>query len=416
MKEILVINQPIHNRGDESAHRCLIKALNEAFPTAKIRVLFDFGRNKSIENIRVKNANTEYVIIYDEPRVSTDYNYKDRFIKKIYRDAARYSVRYNHYTLSLLLPINHIFIKYVKQADLIINAPGGIDLGGFMNWNDLYRLNICRRYNKDIAYYSRSIGPFYKNKEVEREFANKCVELLKSVKFLSLRDNKSFKIAEENNIPYERSVDTAFLSVPNATMPNELYSFVNNPYIVMVPNQLTWHYKYKKINQKQIDDIYVNICDLLLRKYPNHHLVMIPQLYDCGKKGDYAYLCYLSEKFKKSKIKIIPDNYSSDIQQLLIRGASLVVGARYHTIIWAINNSRPFVSLSYEHKMSGILQELKCSQHSFNLERCVLENDSTSAYLTELDKLLSIAIAHPEAQEMALSKAKEGFNTFLNSL
>lgn len=416
MKNILVINQPIHNRGDESAHRCLITALSKAFPKAKIRVLFDFGRSKSIDNIRVPDPRTEYIIIHDEPRISADYNYYDRFIKKLYRNIARYVVRHNHYTLSLLLPINRQFAQYIKQADLVINTPGGIDLGGFMNWNDLYRLNLCRRYNKSIIYYSRSIGPFYKDSKIKYEFANKCIELLKNVFFLSLRDNKSFEIADENNISYERSVDTAFLSIPKPLMPKELHSLVNTPYIVIVPNQLTWHYKYKAIKQKQIDDIYINISNLLLKCYPNHHLIMLPQLYDFGRNGDYTYFCSLASKLGRKRIDIISDTYSSDIQQLIIQGASLVVGARYHTIIWAINNSRPFISLSYEHKMTGILQELNCLQHSFDLERCILENQPIDLYLPELTRLISTAIAHPEAQKIAFQKARKSFDKFLHSL
>ncbi|MFV0586050.1 polysaccharide pyruvyl transferase family protein [Bacteroides reticulotermitis] len=416
MKEILVINQPIHNRGDESAHRCLIKALNEAFPMAKIRVLFDFARSRSIETIRVQHPNIEYVIIYDEPRLAIDYNYFDRFVKKLYRDIARYSVYYNHYGVSLFLPINRKFAEYVKQADLVINAPGGIDLGGFMNWNDLYRLNICQIYCKKIAYYSRSIGPFYRDDKIKRKFTDKCIDFFKSVTFLSLRDEKSFNIADENNISYERSVDTAFLSIPDPIMPKELDSFVDIPYIVMVPNQLIWHYKYKNIAPQQIDDIYVNICNLLFKQFPDHNLVMIPQLYDSGRNGDYDYFYSLATRLRKERIKIVSDIYSSDIQQKIIRGASLVVGARYHTIIWAINNSRPFISLSYEHKMTGILQELLCLQHSFDLERCLFEKHSEDIYMSKIEELISLAQAHPEAQQMAYSKAQKGFDKFTKSV
>ena len=35
-----------------------------------------------------------------------------------------------------------------------------------------------------------------------------------------------------------------------------------------------------------------------------------------------------------------------------------MVGARYHSVVFAINNNIPFVAFNYEHKIAGLLETL----------------------------------------------------------
>ena len=37
---ILIVNQPLNNRGDESAHKGLVRRLSKQYPKAEINVLF----------------------------------------------------------------------------------------------------------------------------------------------------------------------------------------------------------------------------------------------------------------------------------------------------------------------------------------------------------------------------------------
>ena len=60
-------------------------------------------------------------------------------------------------------------------------------------------------------------------------------------------------------------------------------------------------------------------------------------------------------------------NLTSNFQQTLISNAKLVIGARYHSIVFAINNEVPFISLSYEHKMNGLLEILDAEKRSVDI-------------------------------------------------
>ena len=44
--------------------------------------------------------------------------------------------------------------------------------------------------------------------------------------------------------------------------------------------------------------------------------------------------------------------------QAVIAGSKCVVGARYHSIVFAINNDVPFVTLNYENRILGMLEAL----------------------------------------------------------
>ena len=49
----LLINQPMFNRGDESAHKALVYALLQHFPECTIEVLFTDRPQEAVEECRV---------------------------------------------------------------------------------------------------------------------------------------------------------------------------------------------------------------------------------------------------------------------------------------------------------------------------------------------------------------------------
>ena len=57
--KILLINQPLNNRGDEAAHKGFVRSICKKMPTAQIKVLFVGANQKSIDQIKVHNTNVE---------------------------------------------------------------------------------------------------------------------------------------------------------------------------------------------------------------------------------------------------------------------------------------------------------------------------------------------------------------------
>ena len=64
MKNILVVNQPLNNRGDESAHKALMRKILSEMPDVKLTVLFLLENQNSIEQFSVHDDRVHYVNPY----------------------------------------------------------------------------------------------------------------------------------------------------------------------------------------------------------------------------------------------------------------------------------------------------------------------------------------------------------------
>ena len=52
---ILIVNQPLRNRGDESAHRALVRSILQVLPNAHIRVLYYCEEVDAVTQFIVQN-------------------------------------------------------------------------------------------------------------------------------------------------------------------------------------------------------------------------------------------------------------------------------------------------------------------------------------------------------------------------
>ena len=317
--KLAIVNQPLANRGDEAAHK--------AFVESSIDVIFLGIKDTTlIGDIRVEAANVCY---------------RDIQRWRLWGRTQKYAFLLHMLPLSLLHPALRKFRKVLKSYDAVICAPGGICMGGFMSWDHIWELETARRLGKPVFYWGRSIGPFTDEDCAHSVFKKESSSLLAYFSFLSLRDDVSVRIAEEFQL--------------------------GERYVVFVPNALTWHYRYRNVPQERIDRFHLDVMELLSEKYPGHTIVMLPQTYR-SVINDYGYFRRLAERAAGKPIVVIDEEQSSDVQQKIIAGARMVIGERYHSVVFAINNRTPFVSLSYEHKMTGLLEKLGLTERSVDVQ------------------------------------------------
>lgn len=345
---ILIINQHTWNHGDEAAGNALLRSLRN-FNIDKIDILYntvdltDTGKLKAApEAVHYCSRKMSFM---DKILIILTFVLPFDFIRKFY--CLGFSTKYEY--------------QLINKYDKVISAPGGVNIGPYKDWRYLWRLYIAEKLNKDVGIYSISFGPIpeiYLFKKISKF-------VLSNAKFLSLRDLASYQYAERLGLNYIKSIDTAFLdSQPITDLPSEISAIVEKlkgEYVV-VPNQLNkWHPNFKNVDAQVFEDIFLKIISYFLAK--NLNVILLPQLF--GFANDSNYFEELKNKIsdKRGKVIVVRDDYSSDIQQKIISNARFVVGARYHSIIFAINNKCPFLSLSYEHKMDGTLESL-------GLEKC----------------------------------------------
>lgn len=316
-----------------------------------------------------------------------------------------------------LIPSIRSIVRIFDDADLIICAPGGICMGGFMNWEHIYILQIAKIMDKPIAYFGRSIGPFSETTESDRKFLKYSFDLLHYFDFISLRDNKSVKIALNENIDCVSTVDTAFLDSPMVDIPFRIHKQINGArFVVFVPNSLTWHYSFKKFSQELIDSFFIGLLTEILKSDSEIKILLLPQLHSFMHKDDKYYFAYLVEKLRNDRIELIDDMYGSDIQQSIISKAEYVVGARYHSVVFAINQAVPFISLSYEHKMKGLLETLGVEDCLVDITKVFSDDNSVNTaimnVMSKINNFHQIKSISMELQHKAKSIANNGFDKF----
>ena len=403
--KIVIINQPLNNRGDESAHKALVRSICNSIPDCRIEVLFVQANKDSIKQFNVNLSNVQYLNL--------------RAFKG-FGKCSCWGMIYKVKWLWKLHPtIVHILQVY-KKADLIICAPGGICMGGFQDWNHLFYLQLAKYARKPLAYYGRSFGPFPITTKSNRDFKKLSLEMLHYFWFLSIRDSKTEKLAQELGLGYVSTVDSAFLDAPKVILPKEIQQILEGKkYIVFVPNLLIWHYAYKgRISKEMVLSFYSRMTDVIGAHYPDHEIIMLPQTFNYGNyEGDDIHLFNEIKAMKKDyPITVISDQYSSDIQQTIIQGASCLVGARYHSVVFAINNNVPFVALSYEHKISGLLETLGKTECMLDITFALDSEKKTNEFLVLFKEKLNNIKSDSKVQALAKAISNKCFSYFVNQL
>lgn len=399
---IIVFNQYFNNRGDESAHKALIRSLRDNFPKAEIIVLYNKNKYEVAKPFMVEGTNVTYKALP---------NFRPG---KIWRKMIKFTLIHNCIGLSLLHPAAKAFYKYMKSADYNICVPGGIDMGGFQDWSHLFLLHLAKYTNKPLAYYGRSIGPFPEVTKYNKYFKKLSEDILRYFSYLSLRDAKSCNLAKSMGINYISTVDTAFQDSPNVEVPEELSKEIGKDYLVFVPNLLIWHFAYKgKVNRNTVIKFYTDITKILLEKFTTSKIVMLPQTY--GYKDDIFgndeyFFHEIENAVNNNRIFVAKDSLcNSDIQQSIIRNAKVMVGARYHSVIFAINNCVPLVALSYEHKINGMLETINESDRMIDITNTFGNIESINECLHLFREKISLLDDMKNAQKVAKQIAEKGF-------
>jgi colanic acid/amylovoran biosynthesis protein len=402
--KLVILNQPLNNRGDQAAHAALIRLL-QTDPDIHITVLF-IGSEQEVHEFTKGIQNVTYIVFAP-------------FLKR-WRKFCRRILSLPWYAprlLELFIAGLRHYNAIIRQADYVLCAPGGICMGGYKDWVHVWNLVNAMALNKKTGIYGRSIGPFPETKNSERIFKKRAFKVLRRADYISLRDQHSQFIAQQAGLKYVPTIDTAFASLPEVPFPEELSFLKNRHYAVFVPNCLyAWHPFFKTVDGEALDGFYRSIIEELLNS--GYDVVMLPQLFGT-EHVDKPYFQKLASDQDAGKVFVVDDQYDSNIQQRIIRSAKLVIGARYHSIIFAINNRVPFLCLSYEHKMSEALKLLGLEEYSVGLKDLIegKKYDEFRSIMSTVMENSAVALPRIEkARQKAEQLAMNAFSEFQKSL
>lgn len=352
--KILIIHSHTANRGDEAAVKAMVDELLLGMPDLEITISI--------------NGATPY------PNMPPQVKQIGRFPKLRSRVAQFefFAAKATNGNL-VFTKEGKQFIKALKEADLVLHAPGGSSIGDiYLNAEMLYlwRLDLVRKLNKPYMFYAPSMGPF--NIEKRNPFRKK---ILLGAKTIILRDPISVDYVKKF-IP-EKEIGHAFDSALQHDIDiaqNEakfkkymqLVDFIENhkKCIGITITDLKWHPKHK--SSDIINSISPAFKQFISCKVSQGYgIVFIPQLYGTGNDTALMNEYMLSEH--TFMVEAQSDEYDSYFQQYLIGRLYAVVGMRYHSNIFSAKMQTPFVSVSYEQKMKGFMESIGLTDYCIDL-------------------------------------------------
>lgn len=366
------------NKGDAALMSILAHQLQEAFPEANVVIssaenpLFqkDFEGFKTVGSMRLYTAE-EHIF-----RVQ-------RILRKIFVLCidALWPITPLHRRLVRFLPLGiRGELGAIEDADLIVLMGGG-----YLNAREtiLGNLNIlfltigariAERLGKVVILAPQSFGPFqtgWQRRRIRR--------VLNATKLVCVREDKSFNLLKNIGIKKElmiRAVDLGFAYRPlSAPKPQN-----SRMRIGITARQWLHLSKQKKYEQALADFI----C-YAEKKY-GAEVILVPQV-TSNRDGD-------DDRIVETRIKKLAELAGAHPTQITEELAvsnlkdvyatfTFTVGTRFHSVIFSLTSYVPSIAIEYEHKTSGILQDLGLEEWSIKIE------DVTADALNEMfDKLV----------------------------
>ncbi len=354
---IVITNSHANNRGDEAAQRSMIDTLGEMMPDSRFTVLTvwppGMELQEGIEVLRTFSAVNRAFPFFHLPFITL-------------------------WTVLRLVGIKLPFIgrrfqickglERLAEADIVISSPGGPYFGDIYRSHEfgehLLHIFIAKMFRKPVMIYGMSIGPFrIRWRNIIRRY------LLNKVEIITLRDPVSRDYLEDLKLtgPVIRvTADSAFqndVSLSSSrlgeVMAAEIGPHGDRPLVGITPTGARWNFPGSGNAGKLMADYTRTIAasvDHVVEKY-DAIVVFFPQLY--GISTDMPLIEKIIEQTNSSdSIRVLSNRLDSDIQQAVISQMDLMIGNRYHSVIFALKSCVPTVCIAYEHKSVGVMQEV----------------------------------------------------------
>ncbi len=365
--KIVIINSHSDNRGDEAAQRAMINTLGRLIPKAEFTVItsspsgLDLRKNISVFKFVASSRHF--------PFVSFPFVFLWLFLKMLGIELADFFRDFDIFKV----------LKSISDADIILSAPGGPYFGDLYKSHEISEhlifVFLAKVFKKPVMIYGPSMGPFkIRWRNALRRF------LLNKVEIISLRDSVSQKYLGDLNLTkpvvYVTS-DSAFqdkvisedetLSKLYKQEGLDTFKEEGRSLVGFTPAGARWNYPRAtnaKEKEAEYSKLMASVIDYIIHKL-NAAIIFVPQL--CGNRSDLPLIeKIISFVEHKEMVKILSNHLDSGIQQQIISGFDMLVGNRYHSVIFALKSGIPTVCIAYEHKSIGVMKAVGMSEYLIN--------------------------------------------------
>lgn len=369
------------NKGDAALTSVLIRDLKQKFPRAKITILKleSIEENGQFEGAAEKPSFMYYVAnTYHHPHLKLAY--------ALYMMSAtllwamwRRATGYHLYLPQHLREIATIY----ESAELVVPVGGGYirsRKGLVARFNIpllLHPLLLGCILGKPTVLYSQSVGPF--QNKLEKWMVS---YVLKRMTLILLREDISVALLASMGVSANvmRAIDSGFLLEAAEEIDVRKEHGIAADKLLVGVTVRSWlgsnaQTTYEKAVAKALDT---------LIQTSNAHVIFIPQV--TATKGDDDRIVsrrvhnFMRHKKSATVVTDEPDHHRI---KAMYNYLDILLGTRFHSVIFSLTSHVPVLAIEYEHKTSGIMRDL-------NLEDWVIKIEEVSAQnlTAQLQKLV----------------------------
>lgn len=359
MKKILVSNiYGPYNLGDYAIRQSAMKMIREVFVDAELFLLCESPNIKSFKSFENNHTHLSYApygyAIRSKSNKPVSFLIKSLRLMRI--------VFMTFYSMIMNYNFDHEFYKYVrwiKESDRVILMGGGYfitknsyrDFFGLIL--NLLPIFVAKYYKKPITVLPISYGP------IASPFHNLLTSLAFSNIQIYCRDKISLSLVKNYNSKSKFSPDLALYEWEN-------YEKIQRGdcYVLTVKDYL------ERRSQRVVEDEITTLVDYLWENY-KLKCIFIPTGANPIEENDIPVGERIRKMIKSEKSFniVIPEDPRQT--KRILKSAKFAICTRMHSAILSACVFTPFIALSYEHKVTGLLKVL-------NLEKWGIDFKNTS--------------------------------------
>lgn len=390
------------NSGDSAIIMGIIKRFSLEHQKLEVKILSELCVQNLFYTNSIEKIKTEFPDVLIETIPSPFYKVYNRgFLSKVHELLSLIYV-YIMFTFGLK---KDAYFNAIKESDVLISKGGHFifDRGGiwgiFHLLKCLYPLKVAQRIDKPFSILAQSMGPFYSDNYLGNMKLKYTLNVLNSARGISFREEISLKKMVELGLNTDKvnlTSDYAFLLDRKEINKNS----VQNPYIIVTLRQHNYIKENGEIGYLQAIK---SCCDNLHQKYGVNVLV-IPHVKGPNSFEDDR---LITDEFKKlvkeTKYYHFNDAYYSAPELIeLYSHAELLIGTRFHSVIFALISNVPAFAISYSGYKANIIRQFKLDKYMLDINDLATGSNNKFNVLveelytnrSELSKLIGNQMKH----------------------
>lgn len=264
--------------------------------------------------------------------------------------------------------LGDVMARY-ESAELVVATPGGYLTGrrGFASTVELvlqlHPLVVATTLGTPVVLYSQSVGPFGNSLQ-----ARMVAWVLRRSDLVITREDISTELLASLGVSANvvRSVDAGFAFSRDHEVRPDLRSRLAVPDHRLLVGITVRHWLAGRA-QVRYERAVAQMADAAIDRY-GATVVFIPQVTSAGHGDDDRVVSRRVAAAMEQASTVLDDQFDHPTTKALYADLDVLVGTRFHSVIFALSSNVPALAIAYEHKTRGIMSDLDLDEWVIDFE------------------------------------------------